>query len=48
MGDGNFHVILIFDGNNADEMRRMKEFSTVLARYETIGAMLISVVFSNS
>jgi len=33
VGDGNFHVLLVFDANNIDEMKRVKECSTILAQY---------------
>jgi hypothetical protein len=41
VGDGNFHVILIFDAKNSEEVKRVHEFSTVLAKYDVIGLFLI-------
>ncbi|CAF4787590.1 unnamed protein product [Rotaria sp. Silwood1] len=32
VGDGNFHVILIFDSKNLEEIKRVDEFSTILAK----------------
>lgn len=45
MGDGNFHVTLVFDGNNVDELKRVKQFSTILAQYDMIQYHVSSFLF---
>ncbi len=41
VGDGNFHVILIFDSENSDEIQRIHEFGTILAKYKFIRLLFI-------
>lgn len=36
VGDGNFHVIIIFNPKNPEEIHHVHEFSTVLAEYDMI------------
>ncbi len=40
-GDGNFHVILIFDPENAGEIQHVHEFGTILAKYKIIALLFI-------
>jgi D-lactate dehydrogenase (cytochrome) len=41
VGDGNFHVILIFDTKNLEEVKRVREFGTVLAKYGVVELIFI-------
>lgn len=36
VGDGNFHVFVIVDPKNPDDIRRVHEYSISLAKYVTI------------
>ncbi len=43
VGDGNFHVILIFDPENAGEIQRIHEFGTILSKYKIIRLLFINL-----
>ena len=34
VGDGNFHVITVFNTKDPEEVNRVHEFSTILAKYD--------------
>ena len=41
VGDGNFHVTLVFDTKDLEEIKRVHEFTTILAKYEFIKLIFI-------
>ena len=43
VGDGNFHVILVLNPKNLEEIERVREFGATLAKYEIIE--LIFIIF---
>jgi FAD/FMN-containing dehydrogenase len=45
VGDGNFHVLLLIDPKNQDEIKRVHEFATLLAKYEMIGLVFIISIY---
>ncbi len=44
VGDGNFHVFVIVDPQNAEEIKRVHEYSVALAKYTFIDNLTVHFI----